>query len=284
MDIGVIGSTGQLGNDLVEVLGDKAIPFGHGDIEIKDKESCSNALKKEEPAIVINCAAYNKVNQAENSYSEAFAVNAIGARNIAKVCEEIGAKNFYVSTDYIFDGRKEKPYTEIDQPNPLNVYGLTKYAGEIFTRNYSSKSYVVRVASLYGKKGAKRKRKNFVEKIIQKAKSQREVKVIDDIVMNPTYTKDVAKTIEEEIQKDLPPKIYHATNRKYCSWYKFAKMIFDFVGLDVEIEAIKTKDLKSDLKRPKFTALKNSNLSEFGIRMRGWQPALKDYLKERNLI
>lgn len=279
MKIAIIGATGQLGSDLTKAFGKVAIPLSHADIEVKDFSSCINALKNKHPNVVINCAAYVKVEDAEDFVEEAFSVNAIGAKNVAQVCEKINAVALYVSTDYVFDGTKREPYLERDIPNPINVYGLSKYSGEIFTRNYCSRSYIIRTASLYGITGARGKRGNFVETMVQKAKNKEKIKVIDEIIMSPTYTEDCAETIKKIIKNRIPYGIYHVTNGGYCSWYEFAKAIFDILGLD--IEPMTMNELSSKVKRPRFSALESSKLWEYGISMRNWREALKDYLKDK---
>ena len=155
MRVAIIGANGQLGSDLVNVFGEKALPFTHAEIEVKDINSCIKVLKNVD--IVINCAAYVKVDESEDHPEEAFIVNAIGARNVALVCNEKKMKNVHISTDFVFDGEKKEPYQEDDNPNPINTYGLSKYAGEIFIRNYCTKFYIIRSASLYGEKAQEEK-------------------------------------------------------------------------------------------------------------------------------
>ena len=205
-------------------------------------------------------------------------------KNVALACERIDATNVYISTDYIFDGTKSKPYVESDLPNPINTYGLSKYAGEIFTRNYSSKYYIVRVASLFGVTGARGKGGNFVETMIQKAKSGGEIKVVDDIIISPTYTRDAAIAIKEIIGKKLHYGIYHATNSGACSWYEFACAILDFINFDIVIKPVKSRAMNLVAPRPKNSSLESKKLEKYGIRLKNWRSALKDYLKEKRYI
>ena len=281
MRVAIIGATGQLGSDIVKVFSDKAVPLSHADIEVKNLFSCIKALKEHSPDVVINCAAYVRVDDAEDFAEEAFAVNAVGAKNVASACEQIGAANVYISTDYVFDGTKSDPYIESDLPNPINAYGLSKYAGEIFTRNYSSKFYIIRVSSLYGAKGARGKGGNFVETMIKKAKNGEEIKVVDDMIMSPTYTRDAAEMIKNIVEEKLPYGIYHVTNSGYCSWYEFARAIFELTNLNAELSPIKTSQLSLKARRPLFSALTSIKLEEHGLRMRDWKAALQDYLKEK---
>ncbi len=276
MKVAIIGASGQLGSDLVKVFGDfELYPLTHDDIEVSDRNSVEKSLKKIMPDVVINTAAFHKTDACEDMPEKAFLVNAIGAKNVAEVCKEIKAINIYISTDYVFDGNKDKPYVESDAPNPINAYGLSKYAGELFTKNYCDRYYIVRVASLFGVAGASGKGGNFVETMIKKAKNNEKIRVVDDIVMSPTYTKDAALAIKDLLNK--PFGIYHVTNSGYCSWFEFAKKIFEILSLEVDLKPIKSHELNMKAKRPKNSALK----SEKGIRLRSWEEALKDYLKEK---
>ena len=279
MKVAIIGSTGQLGSDISEVFGEEALPLSHGEIEVKDIDNCRRALKDVDT--VINCAAHVKVDDSEDQPEAAFMVNAIGVRNVAVICNEKHIRNIYVSTDFVFDGNMKKPYQDDDQPNPINTYGLSKYAGEIFTRNYCTKYYIIRSASLYGEKGARGKGGNFVEWMIEKANNNEIIKVVDDIVMSPTYTKDAAEMIKNIIERELPYGIYHVANQGYCSWFEFAKQIFQFLEIDAKIFSIKSDVLDRKAKRPKFSALESKKLSSFGLRMRNWEDALRDYLREK---
>ena len=186
----------------------------------------------------------------------------------------------YISTDYVFDGVKGTPYEEDDVPNPVNVYGLSKYVGEIFTRNYSQRYYIIRTASLYGKAGASGKGGNFVEFMIQQARNGERIKVVDDQFMSPTSTKDVAEMLKEFLGIKPVFGAYHMVNEGYCSWFEFTKEIFNILNWDMHITPIKSDELKRLARRPIFSALKNKKLGNLGLRMRDWEDALEDYLNE----
>lgn len=279
MRVAIIGSTGQLGSDISDIFGEEALSLSHDEIEVKDISSCRGILR--DVRVVINCAAYVKVDESEDNPEEAFMVNAIGARNVALVCNEYRMKNVYISTDFVFDGEKREPYNEDDNPNPINTYGLSKYSGEIFTKNYCKKFYIIRTASLYGKKGARGKGGNFVDWMIEKANNNDIIKVVDDIMMSPTYTRDAAEMIKNIIEKELPYGIYHVVNHGYCSWFEFAKKIFQFFDIDAKLFPIKSEELNRKARRPKFSALENVKLNSFGLKMRNFEDALKDYLGEK---
>lgn len=282
MKVAVIGASGQLGSDIVSVLGDRAIPLTHEDLDVTDANSLS-IIKDLKPDVIINTAAYHKTDECELNPLKTFNVNSIGALNVARIANEVNAVNVYISTDYVFDGKKGRPYNEDDQPNPINVYGLSKYLGEIITRNYSRRHYIVRVASLFGAKGARGKGGSFVDKIVEKAERGEPLKVVDDMVMSPTYTKDVARMLRKLLELKPEYGVYHMVNEGYCSWYEFAKYIFEVIGWEVDIKPIKTKDLNLIAKRPPFSALENKKLAVLGLRMRPWKEALKEYLIEKGI-
>jgi len=283
MRVAIIGAKGQLGSDLVKVFGEEAIPLTHKDLDVTDFESLK-ILKELGPDVIINTAAYHKTDECEENPEKTFLVNSVGARNVALISREIDAINVYISTDYVFSGTKGEPYTEEDVPNPINVYGVSKYAGEIFTKNYSQKYYIIRVASLYGKAGASGKGGNFVEFMIEKAKKGEEIRVVDDMFMSPTYTKDVARILKKFLELKPEFGIYHMVNKGYCSWYEFTKVIFEILGWDVEIKPIRSGELRRLAKRPQFSALKNKKLEKLGLKMKPWKGALREYLKEKGYI
>jgi dTDP-4-dehydrorhamnose reductase len=275
--VAILGANGQLGSDLVHVFGEETIPLTHRDLDVTDFGSLK-ILKELMPEVVINTAAYVRVDDAEVEVEKAFQVNAIGALNVAKICDELNAINVYISTDYVFDGTKGEPYTEEDVPNPINVYGLSKYAGELFTQNYSQRYYIVRVASLYGKAGASGKGGNFVEFMIQKARNREEIKMVEDQFMSPTHSKDVAEMLKRFLAMKPAFGVYHMVNDGYCSWYEFTREIFTILGWHVQITPITSSGLKRLARRPIFSALKNKKLESYGLSMRTWKEALNAYI------
>lgn len=284
MKIAVIGSTGQLGTDLIKTLenGHEVIGLAHKDIEITDYESCL-ILKDHRPDVIINTAAFHKTDQCEEEPLKAFSVNAIGARNVVMVSREMDATAVFISTDYVFDGSKNEPYTEDDAPSPINTYGISKVAGEHFTRQ-NPKHYIIRIASVFGVAGASGKGGNFVETMITKAKKGESISVVDDMWMSPTYTKDAVLTLKGIVESKLPYGIYHATNTGYCSWYQFAEGIFQIAGLNPVLTSIKSEQLNVKAKRPRFSALRSTKLPRYGIEPREWKEALRAYLIEKGHI
>lgn len=280
MKVGIIGSKGQLGSDLLKSFKEyEIIPFDHNRVEVGDYESCQ-IIKESRPDVVINTAAFHKTDDCEDDPQKTFWVNTIGARNVAKVCKEIGADVVYISTDYVFDGSKNSPYIEEDYPNPINTYGISKLAGEFYTK-LVEKHYIIRVSSLFGAAGASGKGGNFVETMITKAMNEEEIMVVDDVVMSPTYTMDAAEMIKEILEKNLPIGIYHVINGGYCSWYEFARAIFEMLDLEVSLSPTKTASYQSKAKRPMFSALESTRLERHGLEMEHWKHALSDYLIEK---
>ncbi|MCZ7401596.1 MAG: dTDP-4-dehydrorhamnose reductase [Candidatus Methanoperedens sp.] len=287
MKITIIGANGQLGYDLVRTFKDtvhEIVPLTHADIDVADLSSSRKMLEKIQPDIVINCAAYVRVDDAEDFPDKAFAVNALGARNIALICKDMDADLVHLSTDYVFDGRKKNPYTEDDIPDPVDVYGTSKLAGEYFVKNIVENHYIIRSSSLFGIAGASGKGGNFVETMIKKARNNEEIKVVDDMIMSPTYTRDGAEMIRKILEKDLPFGVYHAANGGQCSWYEFAVAIFNILGMETNLSPTKTDIFRSKARRPMYTPLVNMKLNNYGLEMESWEVALRNYLIEKEYL
>lgn len=281
MKVAIIGSTGQLGTDLMKVLKDtnELIGLTHQDLEVTDYTSCL-LLEKHRPDVIINTAAFHKTEQCEDEPLRAFSVNAIGARNVAMISKEVNATVVFISTDYVFDGSNNSPYTEDAPPNPINTYGISKLAGEFLTK-LNPKHYVIRVASLFGVAGASGKGGNFIETMLKKASQNEPIGVVDDMWMSPTYTKDAAVMIKRIIEDKLPFGTYHATNQGSCTWFELAKQIFQLTGLNPALTPTKTDQVKAKAKRPMYSALTSTKLARHGVKAREWREALQDYLIEK---
>ncbi|MCF4113123.1 MULTISPECIES: dTDP-4-dehydrorhamnose reductase [Dethiosulfovibrio] len=277
-DILLTGCNGMLGQEvhsLAKKTKNTVIAIDIKELDITEQDTTSSFIHIKKPNIVINCAAYTNVDGCETDEDNAFKVNAIGPRNLAMACEEIGASLVHISTDYVFDGTQETPYDEYDIPSPQSAYGRTKYAGERLVAHCCSRSYIIRTAWLYGIKG-----KNFVSTMLQLAKSGKPLKVVDDQIGSPTYAKDLAEGIMTLVEK---PRygIYHFTNAGFCSWYDFAKEIFDQAGLEVDLSRCTTDEFPRPAKRPAFSKLKNNMGPAQGLpSLRPWQEGLRAYLNE----
>jgi dTDP-4-dehydrorhamnose reductase len=280
MKLAVIGSNGQLGTDLMEVLSleHDVTGLNHNDIEITDINSVRNALSAVKPSILLNTAAYHIVPEAEKFPEKAFQINGIGALNLAKVSQELGIRLVHYSTDYVFDGAKQKPYTEDDRPNPLSVYANTKLSGEYFALNYCERSYVIRVSGIYGKVPCRAKGGNFITTMIKLANEKPEVRVVNDEILTPTPTYDIAKNTAVLINTDAFG-LYHMSCEGEVSWYEFAKVIWETLQLKTPLYAASVKDFPLVVKRPFYSVLENKSLNKLGInQMPQWKEALKKFL------
>lgn len=285
MKIAIIGAGGQLGSDLVKIFKDtehEIFPLIHADIDVIDFKLSKVILSNIKPDVVINCAAYVRVDDAEDFPEKTFLINTIGARNVAIISKELESILVYISTDYVFDGMKKGPYIEDDMPNPLNVYGNSKLAGEYFVKNTLERYYVIRSSSLFGVVGASGKGGNFIETMIKKARNNEEIKVVDDMIMSPTYTKDLANAIKIMLEKKLPFDTYNITNSGECSWYEFAKKIFEILCINANLCPIKTGEQKA--MRPRYSSLSNFKLIKYGIDIEYWNVALINYLVEKGYV
>ena len=280
MKVAVIGANGQLGTDLLEVLSKEhdVIGLNHADIEITEIDSVKNALSTIKPAIVLNTAAYHIVPEAEKFPAKAFQINGIGVMNLAKVCQDLDTRLVHYSTDYVFDGKKQKPYTEDDRPNPLSVYANTKLSGEYFALNYSDKSYVIRVSGIYGKIPCRAKGGNFITTMIKLANEKPEVRVVNDEILTPTPTYHIAKNTAALIGTDAFG-LYHMSCEGEVSWYEFAKVIWETLQLKTPLYPASVKDFPLVVKRPFYSVLENRNLKNLGINnMPQWKEALIQFL------
>jgi len=284
MRIVIIGSTGQLGTDLTKAFQteDTVVGLTHQDFEVTTYDSCLR-LKELKPDVVINTAAFHRTDQCEDEPLKAFSVNAVGARNIALVSKEVNATTVYITTDYVFDGSKTEAYDEGDRPNPINTYGISKLAGELFTKQ-NPRHYIIRVASLFGAAGASGKGGNFVETMITKAKRNEPISVVDDMWMSPTYTRDAATVIQRIIKSGIAFGTFHTTNQGQCSWFEFAQEIFKQTGLKPDLTHTKTDQLQYKAKRPRFSALTSTELPKHRMEMPEWKDALHRYLVEKKHV
>jgi len=286
--VAVIGSTGQLGHDLVAVLRAanrfEIVALDHSQMECTDPDSVRQALLPLKARAVIDCAAFVRVDECESQARKAFAVNALGAFHVARAAAESGAKCIYISTDYVFDGAKNSPYVESDATTPINVYGASKLAGEHLVRQAVPEWLIVRVASLFGTTGARGKGGNFIETILAKARKGEPLKVVDDILISPTYSRDASQAITQLIAADASG-IIHAANSGVCTWYEFAKTALQLCHIAAPITAVPSSQFPTPARRPKNSALASVRLQqEFNINMPDWRAALRAYLVEKGYL
>lgn len=274
MKIALTGSDGMLGHDIQKVFTDvELINFTLNDFDITDLDRTMSAIKEARPDYLIHPAAYTDVDGCENDPETAYRVNAVGAKNVTIACEEIGCPVLYISTDYVFDGTKEEPYIESDDPSPVNEYGLSKLHGERFVSSLTDSFYIVRTSWLYGKNG-----KNFVETISRLLSEKDEIRVVNDQTGSPTYTYDLALKLKELIGKGFGT--YHITNSSKCSWYEFALEIAALKHSDTKMIPITSDEYKLPARRPSCSVLANTMLKQAGIKeLRSWKEALREYMR-----
>ena len=278
MKVLVTGAKGQLGTDLMNELAKRGIEGIGVDVEemdITDAEACRRVIKASGADAVIHCAAYTAVDAAEDNVELCRRINGEGTRNVAQACKEADVKLMYISTDYVFDGQGTRPWEPDDERHPLNVYGQTKYEGELAVEELSDKYFIVRIAWVFGVAG-----KNFIKTMLRLGKERGAVSVVDDQVGSPTYTYDLARLLVDMIQTDKYGR-YHATNEELCSWYEFAKEIFRQAGMDVPVTPVSSSEFPAKAPRPSNSRMSKEKLSDNGFeRLPAWQDALGRFLKE----
>jgi dTDP-4-dehydrorhamnose reductase len=281
MKIAVIGADGQLGTDVVKAFtanGDEVVSLTHADIELSDAGSVSEHLGAVRPNVIVNTAAMHHVDKCEQDPARAFAVNGLGAKNLALASKELGATLMHISTDYVFDGEKAAPYVETDAPRPLNAYGNSKLSGEYFVRGTAPQHFVLRTSAIYGKSPCRAKGGlNFIELMLKLARERGEVKVVDDEIVSPTSTRDIARQTVA-LSRSNAYGLYHATAESSCSWYAFAKEIFELNGTKVNLMKAGPNEFPIKVPRPKYSVLENAGLKKQGLNVfRTWQEGLREY-------
>jgi dTDP-4-dehydrorhamnose reductase len=276
----IIGTDGMLGRELAKTLTGENVCIGStiDDLDICDYERTIATIRRIHPQAVINVAAFTMVDLCEKEKVKAFAVNAWGARNVARGCHEIGAKSIYLSTDYVFDGKKNTPYGEGDTPNPISVYGLSKFQGEKYVQDISDDHLIIRSSWLFSKEGF-----NFLKTIIKLSREKKELPMVNDQTGSPTYAKDLCLAIKLVIEKDLRG-IIHISNSGSCSWFEFAQKILDLIGSSMKLIPIPSSQTVRPAPRPHNSVLSCKKLKELtGHSMPPWEDALRRCIETINL-
>jgi dTDP-4-dehydrorhamnose reductase len=276
MRVLVLGAKGMLGTDILEVWkSDEVIPADSAEADIRNAEEVRSLVSKVRPSWIVLAAAYTDVDGSEENSEVAFAVNATGAENVARVASEFGARLFYISTDYVFDGSSTVPYEPTDAVRPLNVYGASKAAGEQAVQRFAREWCIGRTSWLFGAQGT-----SFPEKILKACESRKELKVVDDQVGSPTFTKDLAEAMLQLLQADVRG-VVHVTNSGTCSWFEFAQEILRHAGrTSVTVIPVSSAAYPRVARRPAYSVLSQSHLAKFGIRMRNWKETIPVYLMD----
>ncbi len=282
MRVLVTGAKGQLGTDVMAELKSnniEAVGIDREELDIVDAKACeeffdkANAEKRIDA--VIHCAAYTAVDKAEDEQELSYNINALGTKNIATACKKFDMKLMYISTDYVFNGQGERPWEPDDERQPLNVYGKTKYEGELFVEEIAKKYFIVRIAWVFGIAG-----NNFIKTMLKLAKERDSLTVVDDQIGSPTYTADLSKLLVSMIQTDKYGR-YHATNEGYCSWYEFAKEIFKVAKVTINVAPVDSSAYPAKAKRPANSRMEKKKLDKMGFkRLPSWQDATRRYIEE----
>ena len=280
----ITGALGQLGKALYGLLKDneeyrlyltdsnESMDRRVRKLDITDETAVQREIQIVRPDIIINCAAMTAVDLCETEKELAYKINSLGPKFLAIAAEKTGAKLVHISTDYIFDGQADKPYTEESETNPVNVYGQTKLAGDKFVQEYCSKSFILNTAWLYGEG------KNFVKTMLKMADEGKKIRVVSDQIGSPTSALELARVILFLMETDSYGR-YHATCEGSTSWYGFAVKIFELAGIDAEVEPISTNEYPTPAKRPAYSVLENKRLKELhGYYMKDWTEALEEYI------
>lgn len=278
MRILVTGASGQLGYDVereLERRGIEHLGTSSRELDITDREAVERLMQSYRPDAVIHCAAYTKVDLAEDEPERCWAVNADGTRNLAAACREIGAKMLYISTDYVFPGTGERSYETGDPTGPVNTYGRSKLAGELAVQSLLEKYFIVRISWVFGKNG-----NNFVKTMLRLAETKAELSVVCDQIGSPTYTADLAPLLCDMVQTERYG-VYHATNEGTCAWSEFAEAIFELAGRQVVVHPISTSAYPTRAVRPLNSRMSKECLHSNGFQeLPEWKNALARYLKE----
>ncbi|MBI4567125.1 MAG: dTDP-4-dehydrorhamnose reductase [Planctomycetes bacterium] len=277
------GARGQLAQDVAAVFQAKARaevhPRTHEELDVTDGAAVRQALVETRATHLVNTAAFHKVDLCEDEGASAFRVNALGAQTLALACRDSDAVLVHFSTDYVFGRTTDGPFTEESRPGPVNLYGASKLAGEYLISQNWAKHFVLRACGLYGRAGASGKGGNFVQTMLRLARDGKPIRVVDDQVLTPTSTREVARLLPELLRADAYG-LYHFTAEGQCSWYEFARAIFNLAGLRPEISPVASTEFPTRARRPAYSVLENAGLKRLGIcRFRHWRECLAEYLR-----
>jgi dTDP-4-dehydrorhamnose reductase len=279
MRISILGANGQLGQDLSGALaGHDTLRLTRADFDVVDHAQARAVLTGARPEIIVNLTAYHRVDDCESNPELAYKVNVLAVLNLVRIANDLDAKLVQISTDYVFDGKSAAPYVESSDPFPLSIYGNSRLAGEYLVRTQARHYVLIRTCGLYGRAGSQGKGGNFVETMLRKARDHEKIQVVNDQIVTPTSTADLAR----QMALLLPTShegLFHITNEGSCSWYEFAAAIFEIAGLSANLSPITSEFYKAPARRPSYSVLENKRLKELGLhRMLHWRDALAEYL------
>lgn len=282
MHVMIVGARGQLGTDLVQAFkGSTVTPYDSEDMDITDEARVQQQIAFMGPDLVINCAAFTRVDECEREHLRAFQVNALGGLHLARACQRWDIPLIHISTNYVFDGQKGSAYTEDDPAQPVNAYGISKLAGEHYIHCAWHKSFIVRVSGLFGLTPSRMKGTNFVEAMLRLGAKGTRLRVVSDESLSPTFTRDAAARLVRLSETDAYG-VYHLCNQGTCSWYEFAQAIFEYSSMDVNLEAISADEYGAPARRPPNSSMHTTRFDALGYpALRPWNEALREYLDDR---
>jgi len=282
MKVLLIGYRGQLGRDLQQTFAEEDLILStQEELRVQDAARVEEFAGQARPDVILNCAAFHRVDECEDRADLAFETNVFGVRNLALAARNTGAVLVHFSTDYVFDGPGRTPYVESDGACPKCVYAVSKLSGEFMLQSIWPKHFVFRVCGLYGYAGSREKGSNFVETMIGLARQGKPIRVVDDQVATPTSTRDVARAVRQMVGSEAYG-LYHLTNAGACSWHEFTAAIFRYAGLHPDLTPVTSAEFPLKAKRPNYSVLDNQRLRAQGFdEMPEWHAALERYVKGR---
>jgi len=285
MRIAIIGADGQLGSDLVRTLaGDEIFPLYYPEFDVTRPDIMRSILQGLRPDTVINTAAFHRVDECEDNPEMSFRVNSIAVRDLARLAGDLDFILVHFSTDYVFDGRKKAPYVEADPPNPLNVYAVSKLAGEFFVRALTEKHFLIRTCGLFGEASSREKGHNFVDRMIALAEAGKPLRVVDDQWITPTSTAELAERTSGLIRTDQYG-LFHLTSEGQCTWFRFAQELFTLLDKRPLLEPVSSMAFAAKARRPPYSVLENKRAREIGLKdFSSWNDALRAYLEKKGLM
>ena len=280
----IFGCKGQLGVELAREFTERrceVVGYDRSAVDITDRSAVEHALAGVDPAVVLNAAAYNQVDVAENEPQAAYLANALAVCNLAIGCRQVDARLVHFSTDYVFDGTAGRPYTEEDAPHPIGAYAVSKLAGELYAQAYLDQPLIIRTSGVFGPGGLRTARSNFVELMLRLAANRQPIRVVEDHVASPTYAPALAARTADLVDRGLHG-VFHVGGGTPISWFEYAKLIFRVAGVQPEIRATNEREYRTPARRPKYSALSNSKMERNGIEpMPSLEAAIRSYMSAR---
>jgi dTDP-4-dehydrorhamnose reductase len=275
----LLGGYGQLGTEIRRRWSDwHVVAPPHAEVDVEDSSAVAAALERVHPDLLINCAAFHNVDRCEEVPERALAVNAGAVDQMARMARDKGAAFLTVSTDYVFDGRTYRPYTEDDAPHPISAYGVSKLAGELLVERLRMRAFVVRTCGVYGERASSSKGHTFVDRVLTQARAKQPLRIVNDVIASPTFAGHLAEALQR-LAETQAYGLYHAVNPGPVSWYQFAREVLAAAGVDWSIEPIASGEWKAPARRPDYSALENAKLRALGIELPDWREGIAAYLR-----